>query len=282
MDDILRAIGTTPTVRIRRLTRPVDATVFAKLEQFNPSGTIEDRAALPRIDRALRGGTLQKNNLVVEAMESDGGIALALACAARGISLVLATPEGLTAEKRMLLRSCCQKVVFTPASEGLGGATRKASELASTIQGARRLPPLSDVDVTSCGVSLAREIAAAGDAEGVMVDGFVVPLGANGVTAAAQALAERYPGVQCVAVGAPAEAGARDEAAYRVVTVPEREAWEARTRVAREEGILAGMSSGAVLAAALALARDLGAGKSVFAILADTGERYFSLSERFE
>ncbi|MEJ7598956.1 MAG: cysteine synthase family protein [Kofleriaceae bacterium] len=296
IDDILQTIAATPTVQLGRIVGAMDATVFAKLEQFNPSGSIKDRVAAPILDRALAEGAVRVGGIVIEATQGNSGIAMALACAVRGLSLVLVVPEGLPAEKQMLLRLYGAKLLTTPASEGMPGAVRRADELAHNTPAAfcpRMLsnPMTGEIHERTT----AAEIIAAAEAQATPIDAFVACV-ASGATfvAIARAIRRRYPDVRCIAVDGPSGNDCEDE--YQpesaphtwldprdtLVPVSGAEAWAARSRLAREEGILTGLPGGSVLHVALEVARDLGPGKTVYALLGDGGDRYFSLAGSFE
>ena len=295
IEDILQTITATPTVHLGRIVGQTDAAVFAKLEQFNPSGSIKDRVAVPILDRALAEGTVRAGGLVIEATQGNSGIAVALACAVRGLSLVLVVPEGLPAEKQMLLKRFGAKLLTTPASEGMPGAVRRADELARSTPNAfcpRLLSNPMTAEIHER--TTAAEIIASAEAEETPIDAFVACVASGGTfVAIARALRRRYPEIRCIAVEGPSGNEGEDEYTEPVtiagldprdalVPVSGVEAWAARSRLAREEGILTGLPGGAVLHAALAAARDLGPGKTVYALLGDSGDRYFSLAASFE
>jgi cysteine synthase A len=285
VDTILETVGRTPVVRLSHLVGAGEAAVYVKLEQFNPSGTIADRLAGACLDRAFADGSVRPGKTLVAPTSADLGIALATACAVRGHALVLSVPDDVTREQRALLRATCSKVVFTPAREGDTGAQRAVDQVIHSTPGAVLLRPLSTVQAAEIHAeTTAVEIIEAADAAGITLDAFVAEVGRGTVAGLSRTLRSRYPSAWSVPVQVHEEAADEPELSTGGSTfrVSPREAWAARTRLAREEGILAGLRSGAVLCAALHTARQMGAGKSVFAVLADTGERDFSLARTLE
>lgn len=294
VEDILQTIGATPTVRLGRLVGETGAALFAKLEYLNPSGTIKDRVAAAILERAAADGVLRPGGVVVEATEGNSGIALALVGAVRGYPVILVAPEGLPAEKLMLLKLYRAKLVMTPAADGLAGAIRRADELARSIPEAfcpriHASPMTQEIHERTTAV----ELIASAETEGTPIAAFVAAARSGATLAAiARVLRGRYPGVRCVGVDGPTGNLEDDEVERAapvaldprdaIVPVSGAEAWAARTRLAREEGILTGLPGGAVVHAAVRLAHELGPGQSVFALLGDTGDRCFSLAGYFE
>jgi cysteine synthase A len=279
--------------------------VYAKLEAMNPGGSVKDRIAVAMLDAAERDGRLRPGGHVVEPTSGNTGVGLALACAVKGWRLTLAMPDSVSLEHRQALEAYGAEIVLTPAEGGMAPAVARARELAR--DGGAFLPqqfenpanPAAHRDGTG------PELVAAFRAIGAAPDAFVAGVGTGGtLTGVAAVLRRERPGVLVVAVepaaspvlsgGAPGPTRIQglgagfvpavlDRGAYdRVVAVTDEDAWAMKVRLAREEGLLVGVSSGAAVVAALAIARELGRGKAVATVLGDTGERYFSMAEWFE
>ena len=291
--------------RLGRVADPAGAQVYAKLESFNPGGSVKDRIAVAMIAAAERDGRLAPGMRVVEPTSGNTGLGLALACAVKGYPLTLVMPDSTALEHRQAVEAYGAEVVLTPAEGGMTPAVARAAEIARK-EGAF-LPqqfenpanPAAHRDTTG------PELVAAFRALGALPDAFVAGVGTGGtLTGVAGVLRRARPGALVVAVepaasavlsgGAPGPTRIQgigagfvpavlDRAAYdRVVAVTDEDAWAMKVRLARAEGLLVGISSGAAVVAALAIARELGRGKIVATVLADTGERYFSMAEWFE
>ncbi len=296
--DITRTIGNTPLVRLNRLTAGLEATVLVKLESFNPLASVKDRIGVSMIEAAEREGRIGPDTILLEPTSGNTGIALAFVCAARGYRLVLTMPETMSLERRKLLQALGAELILTPGEEGMKGAIRKAEEL--TARDPRYLILQQFQNPANPEVhrrTTALEIWSDTDGE---VDVLVAGVGTGGtITGCAGVLKELKPGLKAVAVepaSSPVLSGGqpgphkiqgigagfvpdvlRLELVDEVIQVADEEAMETARRLAREEGILAGISSGAVTFAALQVARrPESAGKLVVAILPDTGERYLS------
>ncbi len=306
MDSILEAVGGTPLVHLPRLSPP-GRTLLAKAEHLEPAGSVKDRIALEMIAAAERDGRLEPGGTVIEPTSGNTGVGLALVCAARGYRLILTMPSDMSLERRQLLEAYGAEVVLTDAARFMEGAIAAAADLAAATDGAFVPSQFDNPDNPAAhrkgtGPELVDALEAwRGD--DARLDAVVLGVGTGGtLTGVAPVLRARFPGVQVVAVE-PAtsavlsggEAGFHriqgigagfvpkvlDRGAVnRVVTVTDEAAWAMRGRLAREEGILAGVSSGANVHAALELAGTLPEGAVVATLLCDTGERYFSL-ERF-
>ncbi len=290
-------VGRTPLVRLNRLIRG-RALVYAKLETCNPTGTVKDRIAVAMIDAAERDGRLHPGGTVIEPTSGNTGVGLAFVCAIRGYRLVLTMPESMSLERRKLLRLLGADLVLTPAEEGMRGAIDRAEALLADTEGA--LMPNQFENPANPEVhrrTTAEEIWRATDG---LVDAVVAGVGTGGtITGVADVLKRRKPALRAVAVepaGSPVLSGGEagphkiqgigagfvpkvldasliDE----VVQVQDEEAFEWARRAAREEGILAGISSGAALAAACRLAeRDEMAGRLIVVIVPSGAERYLS------
>lgn len=295
--DITRLVGRTPMVRINRLTEPDWAEVVAKLEFFNPAGSVKDRIAVSMIEDAEARGLIKPGDTIIEPTSGNTGIGLAMVAAAKGYRLILAMPENMSKERKALLALFGAELILTPASEGMAGAVRKAEELAR-LHG--YFMPQQFTNPANPEIhrrTTAREIL---EDTGGRLDAFVAGVGTGGtITGVGEVLKEKIPGVRVIAVeparspvlsgGEPGLHGIpgigagfipdvlNREIIDEIVAVKDEDARETMLRLAREEGILAGISSGAAMWAALRVAKRLGPGKRVVVILPDTGERYLSL-----
>jgi cysteine synthase A len=297
-DDITQLIGGTPLVRLRHVGDGAGATIAAKLEFFNPAGSVKDRIAVSMIDAAEEAGLLRPGTTVVEPTSGNTGIALAMVCAARGYSCIFTMPETMSKERRMLLRGYGAELVLTPGPDGMVGAIAKAEEI---IKGdgdyfmPQQFENPANPDIHAR--TTAEEIWA--DTDGG-VDILVAGVGTGGtITGVGRTLKERKPGVQVVAVepaaspvlsggvkgphpiqgiGAGFVPAVLDTDVYdEVVTVENQDAFDIAHRMAHEEGLLVGISSGAATWAAVQVAaRPENAGKLVVVIIPSFGERYLS------
>jgi cysteine synthase A len=303
VDSVLPLIGDTPLVRIRRLGEPEwRATVWAKMEQQNPGGSVKDRICLSMIEAAERSGRLQKGGTVIEPTSGNTGIGLALVCAAKGYKCVLTMPESMSLERRQLLTALGAKIVLTPAEEQMQGAIARAQKIASETQGAFMPEQFDNVENPAAHArTTAEEILFAMGAD--RVDAFVAGVGTGGTISGVGRVFKERTNARIVAVEpdscATISRGERGPTKIQglaagfvpknydasvvdeVRTVSDRDAWRTKQALARQEGLLVGISSGAAMFAALAIAKELGPGKHVVTLLADTGERYFSLGEYF-
>jgi cysteine synthase A len=304
-ENVLALVGNTPLVAIRTLGRDTPrAAVWAKMEQANPAGSVKDRICLAMIEEAERAGRLGPGGVVVEPTSGNTGIGLALVCAVRGYRCILTMPESMSLERRQLLEAYGAEVVLTPAEEQMEGALAKAREIVASTPGAF-MPQQFDnpANPRVHAETTAGEILEA--MRGLSIDAFVAGVGTGGTVSgvgevlrrelrpaprvvavepdacATISRGERGPTkIQGLAAGfVPANyhAGVVDE----VRTVSDADAWRTKVDLARREGLLVGISAGAAVHTALAVARELGAGKNVVTVLPDTGERYFSLEEYF-
>ncbi|GIJ23013.1 cysteine synthase A [Micromonospora lutea] len=295
--DVTALIGRTPLVRLARTAAELPVTLLAKVESANPGGSVKDRIALALVDAAETSGELRPGGLIVEATSGNTGIGLAMVAAARGYRLTLTMPASMSLERRALLSAYGATIVLTPAEDGMPGAVRRAREIADA-EGAwlpRQFDNPANPEVHRR--TTAEEIWA--DTAG-QVDLFVGGVGTGGtLTGVGQVLRSRKPDLRVVAVEpaeSPVLSGGRagphgiqgigagflpevlDPTVYdEIVQVDVDQAAAAARRLARTEGILAGVSSGAALHAAVTLAlRPAHAGATIVVVLPDTGERYLS------
>ena len=283
-------------VRLNRIVPEGSATVYAKMEFFNPTWSVKDRIAKSMIEAAERKGLINTDTTVIEPTSGNTGIGLGMVCAVKGYNLVLTMPETMTVERRKLLAAFGAQLVLTPGPEGMGGAIRKAEELAAATpnsfmpqQFKNKANPWIHKKTT------AKEILKAVD----RIDAFVAGVGTGGtITGVGQVLKKKYPQVSIVAVEpeeSPVLSGGKpgphriqgigagfipqilDTKVYdRIIKVNAKDAAETSRRIAKLEGMLVGISSGAAAFAALQVAKELGPGKVVVVILPDIGERYLS------
>ncbi|HSU38193.1 MAG TPA: cysteine synthase A [Polyangiaceae bacterium] len=302
---VLDLITDTPLVEIRRLDTDVPrARVLGKLESLNPGGSVKDRICLAMIERAEREGRLRPGGVVIEPTSGNTGIGLALVCARRGYHCILTMPESMSLERRQLLQSFGAELVLTPEAEQMDGAIKKAQELLASTPGAftpQQFENPANPEV-HYRVTAAEIIHAMG---GEPVHAFVASVGTGGtVSGVGRALREHFTGCAVIAVEpescATISRGERGPTKIQGIAagfvpknydpkvpdevrlVSDERAYRTKRDLARKEGVLVGISSGANVAIALDLARELGPGKVVVTVLCDTGERYFSLDEYFQ
>jgi cysteine synthase A len=303
---MLELIGGTPLVRLRHLVDPTTmADVFCKCEQFNPGGSLKDRVALSMIEAAEREGRLRPGeSVIVEPTSGNTGVGLALVSAAKRYRLILTMPDNMSLERRALLKAYGAELHLTPAVEVMRGAIERANEIcrqnpAAFMPQQFNNPANVDAHRRTTGPEIVAQLGAR------PLHAFVHGVGTGGtITGVGQVLHGKYPGVRIVAVepeksavlsgGPPGEhridgIGAGFIPAIldrRVITevrtISERDAQRTKLELARREGLLVGISSGASVKIALDIAGELGPGKTVVTILCDTGERYFSSDTYFE
>ena len=298
-DSVLELIGATPLVRLHRVV-PAGATVLGKLENLNPGGSVKDRIALAMIEDAERRGTLAPGATIVEPTSGNTGIGLALVAAVKGYRLVLTMPEDMSVERRRLFERYGAELVLTPAIEGMTGAVFAAQELVKKTPGAFMSQQFENAANPEMHYrTTGREILAA---TGGRVDAFVAGVGTGGtITGVGRLLREeigtqvhiaavepaRSPvlsggraGMHAIqGIGASFVPGVLDRDVYNeVIRVEDKEALVMARRLAREEGLLLGISAAANVIAAGKVAAKLGEGKTVVTMLCDTGERYLSVN----
>jgi cysteine synthase A len=296
LDNILETVGNTPMVRLNRIVPEGAATVYAKLESFNPMSSVKDRIAKAMVEVAERKGKITKDTTIIEPTSGNTGIGLAMVCAVKGYKLVLTMPETMSVERRKLLAAFGAELVLTPGPEGMKGALKRADELAASTpnsfipqQFENKANPWIHRKTT------AKEILRAVDS----VDAFISGVGTGGtITGVGQVLKKRFPQVKIIAVepeDSPVLSGGKpgphkiqgigagfvpkvlDTKIYdTIIKVPTKDAVETARKLAKMEGLLMGISSGAAAFAALNVAKELGPGKTVVVVLPDTGERYLS------
>ena len=303
-DDITQTIGNTPLIRLRRVTIGCHAEVVAKLENFNPLWSVKDRIGVAMIDAAELAGKIGPDTIIVEPTSGNTGIALAFTCAARGYKLMVTMPESMSLERRRLLKAFGAEIVLTPAAEGMPGAVRRAEEIVKGNPHAYmpqqfKNPANPEIHRKTTAEEIWR------DTEG-QVDILVCGVGTGGtITGCGEVLKERKPSVQVVAVepaNSPILTQRRNDEPLKpgrhgiqgigagfipdilntaiideVVQVRDDDSFEMTRRLAREEGMLCGISCGAAAFGAIQVARrPENAGKMIVVVLPDLGERYLS------
>ena len=297
-NDITEVFGNTPLVRLNRVTDGAGATVLAKLEFYNPSASVKDRLGVAIIDAAEKSGALKPGGTIVESTSGNTGIALAMVAAARGYKAILTMPDTMSRERRMLLRAYGAELVLTPGADGMRGALGRAEEIVASTPGAVLAKQFAnEANPAIHEATTGPEIWA--DTDGA-VDIFVAGVGTGGtITGVGHYLRKQKPGVTIVAVepeesailngGTPGPHKIQGIGANFVPEILDREVYdevidvniaqsvEMARRLAVEEGILGGISSGATVTAAVELAkRPENAGKTIVVIVASFGERYLS------
>jgi cysteine synthase len=302
--DITRCIGGTPLVQLNRITDKTSATIAAKLESLNPLGSVKDRIGRAMIDAAEQAGKIHPDTIIIEPTSGNTGIALAFVCASRGYKLQVTMPESMSLERRRLLKALGAELILTPAAEGMPGAVRRAEDLALSdkrffIPQQFKNPANPEIHRKTTAEEIWRDTAG-------KVDIFVAGVGTGGtITGVGEVLKQRNPKIKIVAVepavspvisqhraGQPIKPGKHTIQGIgagfipdilnvrlidEIVTVADEDAFETSRRLARLEGFMCGISSGAAAWAALQVAnRPENRGKLVVVVLPDLGERYLS------
>ena len=303
-DNITQTIGNTPLIRLHKLAEGCKADVVAKLENFNPLWSVKDRIGVSMIEAAEKAGLIKKDTVIIEPTSGNTGIALAFTCASRGYRLVVTMPESMSLERRRLIKAFGAEIVLTPATEGMPGAVRRAEELAkntpnSFIPQQFKNPANPEIHRNTTALEIWN------DTDG-KVDILVCGVGTGGtITGCGEVLKAKKPSLQVVAVepaSSPIITQTRSHQPLKpgphkiqgigagfipgvlntsiiddVITVKDEDAFDTARRLAREEGMLCGISCGAAAAGALEVARrPENAGKLIVVVLPDLGERYLS------
>ena len=296
-NSVTELIGKTPIVKLNKIVPEDSADVFVKLEFFNPGGSVKDRIALSMIEKAEHDGLLKPGDTIIEPTSGNTGIGLSMVGVAKGYKVIIVMPETMSIERRLLMKGYGAELILTPGVDGISGSIREAERLAKEngyflpLQFENEANPLVHEKTTG------PEIHQAFGVNGL--DAFVAGIGTGGtITGAGRELKRVYPKIELVGVE-PAESAilegkeagphkiqgigtgfvpkTLDTSVYdKVLSVTGDEAMETAREVGRKEGILVGISSGAAIAAALKVAKELGKGKKVLAVVPDNGERYLS------
>ncbi|WP_129692208.1 cysteine synthase A [Gottfriedia acidiceleris] len=295
-NSVYELIGRTPIVKLNRLVDEDSAEIYLKLEFMNPGSSVKDRIALAMIEDSEKKGLIKPGDTIIEPTSGNTGIGLAMVAAAKGYKTVLVMPETMSIERRNLLRAYGAELVLTPGPEGMGGAIRKADELAK--ENGYFVPQQfnnianPEVHRLTTGPEIVEQM-------GDQLDAFISGVGTGGtISGAGAVLKEAYPGINIVAVepeDSPVLSGGKPgphkiqgigagfipetlntDIYDEIVQIKNDDAMETARKVAKEEGLLVGISSGAAISAALQVAKKLGKGKKVLAIIPSNGERYLS------
>ncbi|PTF99099.1 cysteine synthase A [Staphylococcus chromogenes] len=297
VENITEIIGQTPVVKLRHQAGEDAADIYVKLEYQNPGGSVKDRIALAMIEQAEKDGKIKPGDTIVEPTSGNTGIGLAFVCAAKGYKAVFTMPETMSQERRNLLKAYGAELVLTPGAEAMKGAIKKAKELKEEHGYFEpqqfENPANPKIHELTTGPELVEQF------EGRTIDAFLAGVGTGGtLSGAGKVLKEKYPDIQLVAIepeASPVLSGGEpgphklqglgagfvpetlDTEIYdEVITVGNETAMETSRCVAKEEGILGGISSGAAIYAAIQKAKELGKGKTVVTVLPSNGERYLS------
>ena len=296
-NSVTELIGKTPIVKLNKIVPEDSADVFVKLEFFNPGGSVKDRIALSMIEKAEHDGLLKPGDTIIEPTSGNTGIGLSMVGVAKGYKVIIVMPETMSIERRLLMKGYGAELILTPGADGISGSIREAERLAKEngyflpLQFENEANPLVHEKTTG------PEIHQAFGVNGL--DAFVAGIGTGGtITGAGREFKRVYPKIELIGVE-PAESAilegkeagphkiqgigtgfvpkTLDTSVYdKVLSISGDEAMETAREVGRKEGILVGISSGAAIAAALKVAKELGKGKKVLAVVPDNGERYLS------
>lgn len=300
VQNITQLIGDTPLVRLNHVVPEDSAEVYVKLEFQNPGASVKDRIAISMIETAEQEGKLKPGATIIEPTSGNTGIGLAMVAAAKGYKAILVMPETMSMERRNLLRAYGASLVLTPGAEGMKGAIRRAEELQAENPDyfmPQQFKNLANVKVHR--ETTGPEIVEAINGHDGKLDAFIAGIGTGGtISGTGEVLKKAFPNIKIIAVepaASPVLSGGKPgphkiqgigagfvpdilntEIYERIIPVENDDAFETSRRVAREEGILGGISSGAAIYAALQVAKELGKGKRVVAVIPSNGERYLS------
>ena len=302
LTSVTEGIGGSPLVRLNRLSPPGGATIYGKAEFYNPGGSVKDRICLNMIDEAEKQGLLKPGGTIVEPTSGNTGIGLALIAAVRGYKLILVMPEGMSLERASLLSSYGAQLVLTPAREGMRGSITEAESILK--QNPEYFMPNQFSNPANPAMHRKTTALEIWDALDGKVDAFVAAVGTGGtITGCGDVLKEKNANVKIVAVepaGSPVLSGGEagphkiqgigagfvpkvlnTELLDQIMTVTDEEAYQTTKQLAKKEGLLVGISSGANVFAAQKVAEALEPGNHVVTVLCDTGERYLSMEKYF-
>jgi len=300
VQNVTQLIGDTPIVRLNRVVPEGSAEVYVKLEYQNPGSSVKDRIAIAMVEAAEEEGILKPGDTIIEPTSGNTGIGLAMVAAAKGYKAILVMPETMSLERRNLLRAYGAQIVLTPGAEGMKGAIARAEAIQA--ENANYFMPQQFKNLANVKVhqnTTGPEIVEAINGHDGKLDAFVAGIGTGGtITGTGKVLKENFPDIQIYAVepaASPVLSGGKPgphkiqgigagfvpdilntEVYDEIIPVENDDAFETSRRVAREEGILGGISSGAAIYAALQVAKQLGKGKRVLAVIPSNGERYLS------
>lgn len=298
--NVTELIGQTPMVKLNHIVEPASAEILAKIEKFNPGGSIKDRICLSMVEDAEKKGLLKEDSTIIEPTSGNTGIGLAMIAAVRGYRCILTMPDTMSVERISILKAHGAEVVLTPGAEGMTGAVKKAEDLVKKTPNS--FMPQQFKNPANPKIhreTTAKEIL---EATGGVLDAFVAGVGTGGtITGVGEVLKELNPKIKVVAVEpkkSPVLSGGKagphkiqgigagfipdilnQKVIDEIIQVDDADAFETTKRLAKEEGLFVGISSGAAVWAALKVAKDLGKGKRVVTILPDTGERYLSMEQ---
>lgn len=297
-NSILELIGKTPLIRINRMAVGLDANLFAKVESFNPSSSVKDRIAYAMITDAEKKGLINNDTIIVEPTSGNTGIGLAMVCAVRGYKLIVTMPESMSIERRALIQKFGAEIILTPADKGMTGAIEKAEEIISQTKNS--FFPSQFTNPSNPEIHRKTTALEIWEDTGGEIDIFVSGVGTGGtITGVSEVLKARKPDLITVAVepadspvlsgGSPGKhkiqgigagfipAVLNTKIIDEIIQISNNDALETAARLISEEGILCGISSGAIAFAALQLAkRPENKGKNIVFMICDTGERYLS------
>lgn len=297
VNNIYELIGNTPTVKLNRIVDNSIASIYLKLESFNPGSSVKDRIALSMIEAAEKEGKLKKDGVIIEPTSGNTGIGLAMIGAAKGYRVIIVMPDTMSIERRMLLSAYGAEIILTPGIEGMNGAIKKAKELVQENKNYFMPQQFENFENPIIHEQTTAKEILTDFKDGL--DAFVSGVGTGGtITGVGKVLKSKMPNIKIVAVepaASPVISGGKPgphkiqgigagfipkvldkNIIDEVITVKDEDAFETARKLARLEGILVGISAGAATYAAIELAKKLGHGKNILAIAPDTGERYLS------